>query len=633
MGGRAVTVKHAARRRLLLRLLIAVGLGALLAAPAVASAATNLYGSDWGQGAASAFSIGPGGLLTQLGTGITSTGSQAAGVAISPGGQDLYVANNNQGTVSTFSIGPGGVLTQVGPPVLSGNSSSTTDSGPYGVAVSPDGENLYVANYASGTVSTFTIGAGGTLTQQGTGITSGSAGPGWLAVSPDGQDLYVTNYLGGTVSTFSIGAGGVLTPQGPPVSVGSGSGSKPENVAISPNGGDLYVANYGDGTVSTFSIGPGGTITTLGAPVPSGASVSSGPGGVAVSPSGHNLYVTNESEGTVSTFSIGAGGALTAQGVTGAISGTSSSSQPFGAAVSPGGENLYVANFTAGTVSTFSIGAAGALTLEASSVSGSSLGSEPYQVAVSPDRGPTADYGALVSPTAPAGTFSAQPSIAGSAPIGTYTWQFGDGTQATGPLATHTFPRRGTYTVTLTLADTDGCSVFGPFTGQSAACTLDPAASFSHAITVPAPPTVSRASLTGVGKGKPKLAFTITAGPLAPSLSTITVTPPHGLTCSSRRRNLTRDIAVKGANGKPVKFTAAMHHGALTITLASAEASANVTISSPELAATQRLMSEVKPRRTGTRGKRRNPVKLTFKLKLTDTARDAINLRIRATAA
>ncbi|HWF36389.1 MAG TPA: beta-propeller fold lactonase family protein [Solirubrobacteraceae bacterium] len=614
---------------------VALGLGGVLAAaalgtPPAASAAGNLYASDWTQGAVSAFSVDSVGLPAQLGTGITSTGSQPAGVAISTNGQTLYVANENQGTVSTFSIGAGGTLTQVGPPVLSGNSNSTTNSQPYGVAVSPNGENVYVANYLSSTVSVFTIGAGGVLTQQGTGITSGSAGPGWLAVAPNGENLYVTNYTGGTVSTFSIGAGGMLSPQGGPISTGSGNGSEPENVAISPNGQDLYVVNHADGTVSTFAIGAGGALVVQGAPVPTGTTIASGPEGIAIAPNGANLYVTNENEGSVSTFSIGAGGALTAAGTTGPLSGTATSAQPFGAAVAPSGQYLYVANFALGSISAFAIGAGGMLTAQGDAVlSGSSSGSGAYELVVSPDQGPTAAEAATVSPIAPAAVFSGQGSTPGSAPIATYAWQFSDGTRQTGPLVTHIFHARGRYTVTLTVTDTDSCSIFGPFTGQSAYCIADPAAITSRVITVPSPPQGSRGSITGVARAKPKLAFTLTRGTLAPSLVSVAVTLPKGLTFSSRKQDLARHIVITGANRRPAKYAAAVRHGVLTVTVASAQTSLRVTIVSPELSASKHLVTEVKPSK---HGKRHKPVKLTFRLKLTDIARDAMNLSLKTTA-
>ena len=45
-----------------------------------------------------------------------------------------------------------------------------------------------------------------------------------MAVSPDGESLYVTNFFGGSgVSQFDVGAGGVLTPKSP-ATVTAGNG-------------------------------------------------------------------------------------------------------------------------------------------------------------------------------------------------------------------------------------------------------------------------------------------------------------------------------------------------------------------------------------------------------------------------
>jgi DNA-binding beta-propeller fold protein YncE len=623
-----------------LRRLVVVGLGAWLLAPSAASAASNVYAANYGSGGTvSQFSIGSGGALAQVGTGVVSgasASSKPGEVAASPDGQHLYVSNYMLGTVSTFSLGSGGALTQVGTGVQSG---SSTSSEPYGVAASPNSSYVYVANEGLGTVSTFSVGAGGTLTQVGTGVQSGSSAssmPAGVAVSPSASYVYVTNEGQGTVSTFSVGAGGALTQQGAPVSTGSGSGSEPGGVAVSPNGQNLYVANYGQGTVSTFSIGSGGALTQQGTGVISGASAGSEPYAVAVSPSSAYLYVPNFGLGTVSTFSIGGGGALTQQG-TGVASGSGAGSEPAGVALAPNSSSLYVANYGLGTVSTFSIGSGGALTQQGTGViSGASASSGPIGVVVTPDQGPSAAYSATVGRAGSPSAFNAQASTGGSAPIMTYSWQLGDGGTATGPQVSHVYANPGTYTVTLALTDTDFCSVLGPFTGHSAYCASDPAASTSQTITVPAPvlpaalrPTASHESITGVAKRKPKLAFTVAAGKNAPALKTIAVSLPGGLSFSSKKKSLAHDITLKGANGKRLKFTAKLSHGVLTITLGAAAAKAQVTIASPELSASKSLAKKVKKSKAG---KRHKPVKLSFKLAATDAHHTTTRLTLKLSA-
>jgi subtilase family serine protease len=111
------------------------------------------------------------------------------------------------------------------------------------------------------------------------------------------------------------------------------------------------------------------------------------------------------------------------------------------------------------------------------------------------------------------------------------------------------------------------------------------------------PPTVSRASLGGIAKRKPRIAFTITQGSNAPALKSIAVALPSGLAFSKSSRSLSKGVAVYGANGKRVKFTLKLSRGVLTISLKSAASKIQVTITSPAVSVGPSLASKVKRRK------------------------------------
>jgi 6-phosphogluconolactonase len=103
------------------------------------------------------------------------TGSSPRSVAINPNtGGYAYVANANSGDVSAFSISNIGILT----PILCGsgagcntNNNFLAGTTPVSVNVDPSGQFVYVANFSSNNVSTYTIGGGGALTSVGTAAT------------------------------------------------------------------------------------------------------------------------------------------------------------------------------------------------------------------------------------------------------------------------------------------------------------------------------------------------------------------------------------------------------------------------------------------------------------------------------
>ncbi len=70
-----------------------------------------------------------------------TVGAEPYGVAVSPDGSSVWVANNGSGTVSRIATSNNAV------------SPITVGARPYSVAVSPDGSNVWVTNISDGTVS------------------------------------------------------------------------------------------------------------------------------------------------------------------------------------------------------------------------------------------------------------------------------------------------------------------------------------------------------------------------------------------------------------------------------------------------------------------------------------------------
>jgi PKD repeat protein len=74
------------------------------------------------------------------------------------------------------------------------------------------------------------------------------------------------------------------------------------------------------------------------------------------------------------------------------------------------------------------------------------------------NRPPTAAFTATPAsgPTPLIVTFDASASTDKEGPIASYAWTSGDGASLSGVTATHTYPRPGSFTVTLTVADKKG---------------------------------------------------------------------------------------------------------------------------------------------------------------------------------
>jgi DNA-binding beta-propeller fold protein YncE len=240
---------------------------------------------------------------------------QPLGVATSPDGKHAYVTGGTDDAVATFARDPGtSGLSFVGF-LQNGLGGMTVLDEPEGVAVSPDGRNVYVAAFAGDAVVVFsrspTSGVLSFVEQHtdGVGGVDGLDGAEGVSVSPDGRNVYVAGNTDNAVAVFSreptTGALTFVEQQKDGVAGVDGLLGA-FGVASSPDARNVYVVGFGDNAVAVFSRDPAtGALTFV-------EQQKDGVGGVdgllgavliVVSPDGANVYVTGRDDDAVVTFS------------------------------------------------------------------------------------------------------------------------------------------------------------------------------------------------------------------------------------------------------------------------------------------------------------------------------------------
>ena len=318
-----------------------------------------------GDNTLSQYAIDDTGLLAPLTVATVATGHSPQSVTVDPSHRYVYVTNLADNTVSQYVIQQNGTLAPNTPATVA------TGQGPWALAVSPSGNWVYVVNSIDNTISQFSVSASGALMASANAAVATGLEPWNITLSRDGKYAYVSNHgnnttAGNTLSQYSIGAGdGALTPLTPPII--STAGNYPGGVAVDGNSAYAYVANISLDSVSQYAIGADGTLTKL-----SPATVNTGtePVYLAIDPSNQYAYVANytldknpTAAGTVSQYTLGTTGQLTPMAVPIVTAGTG----PGWIAFDAFGLYAYVVNLgngtTPGTVSEYSIGSDGSLTL------------------------------------------------------------------------------------------------------------------------------------------------------------------------------------------------------------------------------------------------------------------------------
>jgi 6-phosphogluconolactonase (cycloisomerase 2 family) len=174
--------------------------------------------------------------------------------------------------IDSFTVGSDGRLTAApGSPHDAPAFNPAQGFGQLGSEFSPvDPSQLFVSDAHTaaggaafpGLVSSFTDATDGTLTPVGAPVANDGGAACWIEISHDGEFLFVVNTASASISSYSIGEGGTLTflHSTSPGQVGAGA----EDARLSPDGTTLWVVESGTDAVTGFTV-DGGTLTPLSA--------------------------------------------------------------------------------------------------------------------------------------------------------------------------------------------------------------------------------------------------------------------------------------------------------------------------------------------------------------------------------
>lgn len=275
-------------------------------------------------------------------TGYRTAGPTPTSLRLHPNGKFLYGGNGSVNTISGYSIGSDGRLTEIAGSPFSTSENFTI----HDVEFDPSGNFLYAMD---GHIVVFRVDAAtGGLTE----ITGSPFSTGDVAIAavidPTGKFLYAANNHA-TVSAFSIdGTTGALNSLGATIPVGAG----PSHITMDPSGKFLFVANTGVSNISAFTQD---AVTGALKPLPNSPfATSQMPIHLSIDPGGRFLFVANSFDSKVDMFAI--------DPASGTLNKTAEGATTFGGSwveTDPSGQFVYEVNENSETISAFRIDAAG----------------------------------------------------------------------------------------------------------------------------------------------------------------------------------------------------------------------------------------------------------------------------------
>lgn len=270
------------------------------------------------------------------------------GMVVTPDGRRAYVTNYGTfpgqfaqatslaKTVSVVDLSPlrnSGSSNTEKPSVIA---TVTVGTGPLGIAVTPDGSEVFVTNFGQdamlvpGSEEGSTVSVISTRTNEVVDTILVGKLPAGIAVTPDGKQVYVTCRRANQVWVIDTLSHSVIATI--PVQ------TAPANVTFTPDGKFAYVTNFGSQSVSVIDTAKKEVV-----PVADGVAIRVGnvPIGLTISPNGKRAYVVNAFSNNVSVIDTTTNTLVTT---------VAAGAGPRAAAVTPDGGRAYVSNFMSNTI-------------------------------------------------------------------------------------------------------------------------------------------------------------------------------------------------------------------------------------------------------------------------------------------
>lgn len=232
-----------------------------------------------------------------------------SGIVITPNGKFAYV--NNYGSSVGVGSGHGKTVSVVDLEINLIVGEIEVGLAPAALAISPQGNFVYVINYVDGNPNTGTMSIIKTKTNTVIDTVFGFFGPFGIAVTPDGRYAYVTNFGSNDFAPFGTTVSVVKLHHNPRIVATVDVGIQPSGIAITPNGKYAYVTNYntlyaganftkltaGQGTVNIIDLCTNEVI-------PPTIPVGNSPNTIVISPNGKFAYTTNFISNTVNVIKL-----------------------------------------------------------------------------------------------------------------------------------------------------------------------------------------------------------------------------------------------------------------------------------------------------------------------------------------